>query len=190
MNQAARVQSTCAHLARYSPMRLDILCFVAGAWWLQQQAVLPETGWAWALGAAGLAAIKPPPGSRVLRLLREAAVKSACFALGFSWAAWCAQQRLADALPVEWEGRDIEVIGVVSGLPRAYERGIRFEFDVERIVTPVAHVPGKIVLSWWGNPAAGDRPATFPALEPGERWRLTVRLKRPRGTANPHGFDY
>lgn len=24
----------------------------------------------------------------------------------------------------------------------------------------------------------------------GERWRLTVRLRRPHGTANPHGFDY
>jgi competence protein ComEC len=51
-------------------------------------------------------------------------------------------------------------------------------------------LPQRIVLSWWGSPAREDRPATFPALAPGERWQLTVRLKRPRGTANPHGFDY
>ena len=28
-----------------------------------------------------------------------------------------------------------------------------------------------------------------PVLRAGERWRLQVRLKRPRGTANAHGFD-
>src|SRR5690606_26492180 len=27
-------------------------------------------------------------------------------------------------------------------------------------------------------------------LEPGERWRLAVRLKRPMGLRNPGGFDY
>ncbi len=27
-------------------------------------------------------------------------------------------------------------------------------------------------------------------VQPGERWRLTVRLQRPHGNANPHGFDY
>ncbi|MQY50907.1 DNA internalization-related competence protein ComEC/Rec2 [Rhodocyclus gracilis] len=29
-----------------------------------------------------------------------------------------------------------------------------------------------------------------PPLHPGERWRFTVRLKRPHGGANPGGFDY
>ena len=28
-----------------------------------------------------------------------------------------------------------------------------------------------------------------PPLSAGERWRLVVRLKRPHGTVNPHGFD-
>ncbi|MDO8438686.1 MAG: DNA internalization-related competence protein ComEC/Rec2, partial [Telluria sp.] len=27
-------------------------------------------------------------------------------------------------------------------------------------------------------------------VQPGERWQLTVRLQRPHGNANPHGFDY
>lgn len=177
-------------VARYGTMRLNILCFAAGAWWLQQQAVLPDTSWAWALGAAGLAATAARPERGALLLLRELFVKAACVALGFSWAAWCAQQRLSDALPAEWEGRDIAVIGVVAGLPQAYDRGVRFEFDVERVLTRGAQVPRRIVLSWWGSPARDERPATFPPLEPGERWQLTVRLKRPRGTANPHGFDY
>jgi len=171
-------------------MRLNILCFVAGAWWLQQQPALPEAGWAWAAAAVGLAAAAVRSGSAAQLLAREALIKAGCLALGFSWAAWCAQQRLADALPAEWEGRDIAVVGVVAGLPHANERGVRFEFDVERALTHGARVPGRIVLSWWGGPARDDPLATFPLLDPGERWQLTVRLKRPRGTANPYGFDY
>ena len=27
-------------------------------------------------------------------------------------------------------------------------------------------------------------------MHPGERWLLTVRLRRPHGNVNPHGFDY
>ena len=100
---------------------MNIFCFTAGAWWLQQQSVLPDALWAWTLGAAGIAATVARPQRGTLRLLRELLVKAACFALGFTWAAWCAQQRLADALPEEWEGRDIAVIGVVAGLPQVHE---------------------------------------------------------------------
>ncbi|HXF67654.1 MAG TPA: DNA internalization-related competence protein ComEC/Rec2, partial [Burkholderiales bacterium] len=97
---------------------------------------------------------------------------------------------LADALPPEWEGRDIGLVGVVAGLPQDYGRGVRFEFEVERVLTAGARTPRRIVLSWWGSPARQDRPASYPVLRAGERWQLTVRLKRPHGAANPHGFDY
>jgi competence protein ComEC len=171
-------------------MRLGILCFVAGAWWLQQQAALPELAWPGAVAIAGVAMAGIRPRGRALGAARRLIVLAGCCALGIAWAAWCAQQRLADALPPEWEGRDIAVVGVVAELPQVYERGVRFELDVERVLTPGAAVPRRIALSWWGSPARDGLPATFPALEPGERWQLTVRLKRPRGTANPHGFDY
>src|SRR6185503_12841884 len=171
-------------------MRLNILCFTAGVWWLQQQAELPGSGWAWAVALTGIAATVTRAEGVAWAIARQALIKATCFALGFSWAALCAHQRLADALPPEWEGRDIAVVGVVAGLPQAYDRGVRFEFDVEKVLTAEARVPRHIVLSWWGSPARDGQPATFPALEPGERWQLTVRLKRPRGTANPHGFDY
>jgi competence protein ComEC len=87
-------------------------------------------------------------------------------------------------------GRDITITGVVSSLPQSYERSLRFEFHVEQVLTSDARVPQRIVLSWWGSAARDDRPATLPDLHPGERWQLTVRLKRPHGLANPHGFDY
>ena len=129
-------------------MRLNILFLTAGVCWLQQQPVLPGAGWAWALAAVGLVATGIRAESAWLALAREILVKGACFALGFAWAAWCAQQRLADELPPAWEGRDIAVVGVVAGLPQVSGRGVRFEFDVEQMLTPEARVPQHIVLSW------------------------------------------
>ena len=38
------------------------------------------------------------------------------------------------------------------------------------------------------DPDAPDK--AVPTLHAGERWRFTVRLKRPHGNVNPHGFDY
>ena len=40
------------------------------------------------------------------------------------------------------------------------------------------------------NPSASPARAAGGRLHPGERWRLTVRLRRPHGNANPQGFDY
>lgn len=37
--------------------------------------------------------------------------------------------------------------------------------------------------------ASKDSASEPPPLSAGERWRLLVRLKRPHGNVNPHGFD-
>jgi competence protein ComEC len=88
------------------------------------------------------------------------------------------------------EGRDLRVTGVIADLPQTHERGLRFAFDVERTDAGV-RVPGRLLLNWYGRADDEDeRTATVPALRAGERWSLTVRLKRPHGTANPHAFDY
>jgi competence protein ComEC len=171
-------------------MRLNILFFVAGVWWLQQQPALPDTRWVLVAAATLLATRLMRCGDAAQRLAREAVVKVACVVCGFGWAATCAQDRLSDALPPDWEGRDIEMVGVVASLPQPSERNVRFEFDVERVVTPHAVVPRHIVLSWWGSSAREEQPAALPTLAPGERWQLAVRLRRPHGSANPHGFDY
>ena len=172
-------------------MRLGAAGFAIGVWLLQMQAGLPSPRWWWwtpALALAGLSALEAK--SVTLRALRRGAMFACCVTCGFLWAAWLAGQRLADALPVSWEGADIQVVGVVAALPQPYERSLRFEFDVERVLTPDAIVPAHVALSWWGSPARDGKPATFPELHAGERWQLTVRLRRPHGTLNPHGFDY
>ncbi len=172
-------------------MRLYVLCFAAGVWWLQVQSQLPSLRWYSAappLVLVALLAARPSP--LAWRITRRTLAAACCIACGFLWAAWLAGQRLADELPPQWEGVDIQLIGVVAALPQSFERSLRFEFDVERVLTPHAVIPPHIVLSWWGSPARDAKPATLPELHPGQRWQLTVRLRRPHGTLNPHGFDY
>src|SRR5229473_2694681 len=83
---------------------------------------------------------------------------------------------------------DLEVVGVVAGLPALGERSVRFEFDVE---SAAQKLPSKIQLSWYRSGMYEDQPAPLAGtVHPGERWRFTVRLRRPHGTVNPHGFDY
>lgn len=94
---------------------------------------------------------------------------------------------LADALPYQQEGVDVAITGTVDSLPHAFEGGTRFNFRVERVLTPDAAVPDRIALSWYVRQEA---PAASTSPEPGERWQLVVRLQRPHGNANPHGFDY
>ncbi|MCC6879058.1 MAG: DNA internalization-related competence protein ComEC/Rec2 [Rhodocyclaceae bacterium] len=170
-------------------MRIAILCFALGVWLLQRQAALPA-GDAPALLAAVLAGLTFTAW-RLRGRWRLAVVCLAAALAGFAWAAALAQWRLADRLPAEHEGRDIRLSGVVAGLPQPYENGLRFEFAVEQAD---AAVPSKISLAWH----AGQRPEEddaspllfLPSLHAGERWQLTVRLKRPHGNLNPHGFDY
>lgn len=173
-------------------MRLSILAFAAGVWFLQQQAALP--GWGvlallvavsagLTLAALTLAARKARgAGRRMLACLAAALA-------GVVWAAVLGQVRLADALPAANEGRDIRVTGVVAGLPQAYENGVRFDFAVEQAD---AAVPERISLAWYRgwHLEESDEWHAPQEVHAGERWQLTVRLKRPHGNLNPHGFDY
>ena len=183
------------------------------AWWcgfalgvigLQQQAALPDwRGWsalillgcaalgvaAWGLrGIASVAMdLHARSDSPLRRVWFSARVRScigwsalwiAAICAGFGYAASRAETRLAVALPSGWEGRDIDVVGSIKGLPTRDDKGARFLFQIESADAPIAAFPRVIQLSW----IAEDSPP--PALEPGARWQLTVRLKRPHGNAN------
>lgn len=173
-------------------MQINILAFVCGVLLLQQQPALPAWSWFFLLPLLSLAWLLPTKKSRFVALTRWTLVKVFFLAAGFFWAALFAAMRLSDALPAEWQGRDIEVVGVVAALPQQGERGTRFVFDVERVATPDVVVPRHIQLTWYafGFRETPDASKLLPVLHAGERWRLTVRLKRPRGNANPHGFDF
>lgn len=158
-------------------MRLAILTFAAGTAWIQHQAALPTAP---ILLACALGAVL---ACRWRRLAPGAICVGAL--LGVAWAGLIAHQALDHALAHKDEGRDIVVTGAIASLPHRFDGGVRFHFDVEGGSTGQASVPPRIVLSWYGAIAAD--PAQ---LHPGERWRLVVRLQRPHGNANPHGFDY
>jgi len=112
--------------------------------------------------------------------------------MGFAWAGLFAQHYLAQELPKEWEGRDVTVVGVVDSLPYHFEQGVRFNIAVERIIgsdDAIPVLPRRLALSWY-SAFRMDELQAVGKVQPGERWQLTVRLRRPHGNANPYGFDY
>lgn len=165
-------------------MVLFTACFALGVWLLQQQTSLPAFGWAWLLPGLPFALLIPA-GPFARRAIRTLLVAALAMGTGFYHAAWQAEQRLAVTLPDQWQGRDIEVVGVVAELPRRFEQGLHFSFDVEKILTPQASVPAHLYLSTYYS-----RHNAPPEFHAGERWQLTVRLKQPHGSSNPHGFDF
>ena len=133
-------------------MRIAILGFLAGIFWLQQQASLPSLWW-WTLPFMlfALVWLLRQDRSSGVRVLRHLFILFAAVALGIAWAAWRAELRLAYELPRDWEGRDVEVIGAIASLPREVERGSRFEFNIERVLTPDAVIPQRVSLSWYAE---------------------------------------
>ena len=88
-----------------------------------------------------------PPARLADTVVRALAAAAAAFLFGFGYAAWRAESRLAEALPPEWEGEDIAVVGVVDDLPAVSPQGTRFALAVERVLTPRAVVPPRISLA-------------------------------------------
>ncbi|HVY08406.1 MAG TPA: DNA internalization-related competence protein ComEC/Rec2 [Burkholderiales bacterium] len=165
---------------------LYLFALVGGAWLLQQQPVLP--GWTGAVALVPLVLLRVVllrhPGAAARVFGHVIAILAFAIA-GFFWAAAVAQWKLADELPEAWEGRDVEVSGVIAEMVQPTERGVRFAFDVERTFVPNARVPSHISVMWYAN-----EKQTLPELRAGQRWRMTVRLHRPHGNSNPDGFDF
>jgi competence protein ComEC len=99
------------------------------------------------------------------------------------------------ALEPVLQGRSVQVMGIVGGLPQRSEMGWRFLFEVEQAELddlPVT-LPPRLQLAWYGPVTTADETGAarpMPAgVRVGDRWRLTVRLKAPHGNLNPHGFD-
>ncbi|MCP5245797.1 MAG: DNA internalization-related competence protein ComEC/Rec2 [Burkholderiales bacterium] len=173
------------------PVRLGILSFVLGTGLLQWQTDLPALSLAFLLLPLFVVVIFCWwSQADFLHVVSRYLLLVFLLGCGYFWAAGKAYWRLADDLPEEWQGRDVQITGFVSSLPRYDSRKAGFQFDVEHVITPNAHVPKHISLSWHNGKADHRGIRSLPAINPGERWQLTVRMKRPHGTVNPHGFDY
>jgi competence protein ComEC len=179
----------------------NIIGILAGIWWLQVTAVLPvwaRGGWAVAIAALALLVFCGRRRGRAHTACRAGVLwalgLAAAVMLGYAYAAWRADLRMADALDEALEGRDLLLNGVVVSLPDDNGDGIRFEFEVESLGGEGGDrvgIPRLILLSWYRGSAFSSREQhEVPVLRPGERWRLPVRLKLPHGSAVPGGFDY
>ncbi|HOY70414.1 MAG TPA: DNA internalization-related competence protein ComEC/Rec2 [Methylotenera sp.] len=180
------------------------LSFVLGAWLVQQMPQLPSVTWlVCALILAIIILISQAYSGfqryfQTKRIFKSSLLGVAFLLLGIVWASTFALWRMSDALPHAWEQKTIAIEGVVASVPEQTERGVRFRFDVEKILTKNAVVPKHISLNQYAESpnskengaAEPDEETQFNAFHAGERWLLNVRLKRPHGTQNPHGFDF
>lgn len=110
--------------------------------------------------------------------------------LGLTAGIYFGHQYLSHQLLASDSGNEFILYGTVVGLPKQESRQIRFILDVENIKTPDGknlqqNIPDKVQLSWYISPYQ-----TPPQLQPGENWKLRVKLHRPRSMVNPAGFDY
>ena len=169
-------------------MRAFALGVLAGLLWLQSRSALPDWPVLIALLLMSVAflicgvgsPLKPASQSFILLLCAGSL-------FGTGWAGVLAHHRLNDSLDAELEGRDLIVVGEVRGLPDVSAMGQRFRLQTEHAQLTdgsTVHVPAGLSLGWYAG-----RSGAPPALHSGERWQLTVRLKRPHGLSNPGGFD-
>lgn len=167
-------------------MRALALGWLAGTLWLQTRADLPPTLLSLSLLVIGTLAF----GWLALattrsRILLSLLLLLAGASVGAGWSAQRAQHRLDEALPAALEGKDLQLTGIIASLPNRFEDGQRFVFEVEGASDGghAVSVPSRVALGWY----AAEH--STPELIPGQRWRLTARLKQPHGQLNPDVFD-
>ncbi len=144
------------------------LLWLAGTMLLHQLPRLPDPAWYPALLAIAVGAAIPWRTRGLCWLIA-----------GFCLAGIAAELRLADRLPAELAGGDFRVQGWVDAFPDSTPERQRFSFTVTHADHP--DVPRRLRINWYDT----DRD-----LRPGDGLDIVVRLRRPRGTMNPGGFDY
>jgi competence protein ComEC len=163
-------------------MRATILAFVGGTVWLQQQPTLGSVWPAWLCVAAALFSLwllwRHVGDARYRFWLSLLLGMLAAFALGFAIAHHRAHARLSAQWPVALEAVPVTVTGRIVDLVQQTPWGSRFKLELEMAPAGV----GRLVL-------LSDYAKTPAPWQPGQRWTLTARFKRPHGLLNPGGRD-
>ncbi|MGS5086457.1 DNA internalization-related competence protein ComEC/Rec2 [Hydrogenophaga sp. A37] len=155
---------------------------------LQQAALWPMRVYAlWLLVSAVLGGLALVCGRRGNGSLAIALALCASALAGVGLTGVRAAHFADQALPPALEGIDIQLTGRVASLPQRNAEGVRFEFAMESAVHEgqAVRLPSLLQLGWYSRGSVG----AGPDWHAGDRWRLTVRLRRPHGNSNPHGFD-
>ncbi len=106
-----------------------------------------------------------------------------CFGVGFVLASVTGISAMNQRLDGKLEGKDIQVLGVVSDLPKYDNRRVQFDLEVTsaKLAGKTVKLPAHIRLNWYRSDQS---------IQAGATGIFIVRLKRPHGTLNPGGFDY
>ena len=102
--------------------------------------------------------------------------------MGWGFVSFWVSDALEYILPLEYEGKIIEVEGVVASIPITQNGKVRFELDVKQwvgLAEPLKHNLKKIMLSIYQNVEV------YPSLT----LRCSVKLKRLRNFGNKIYFD-
>ncbi|MFT7389613.1 MAG: competence protein ComEC [Candidatus Endobugula sp.] len=116
----------------------------------------------------------------------------ACAMLGMSVGVYRGHQLVDQQLPTVLEGLPITVVGVVRGLPSKNRRRQRFLFQIESLLdqslSSNVELTGALLQLSLYSYRRDSQP--LPDFVPGQRWLLTLKVRRPRGFVNPAGMDY
>lgn len=145
---------------------------------------------AFTLGILLVFALKTLPSLAVLLALLglscvpwRGQVLLAAFTLGVVLCSWHGQRYHDQRWPAERHGERLSISGLVISLPERQQApgaalpNWRFEFAP----LDATALPSRIRVSWYRS---GE------TLKAGQCWRLQLRLRTPRGSFNPGGFDY
>jgi competence protein ComEC len=148
--------------------------------------LLPQLpAWPWMVLALGV--------GLAVWIRRGRAMLLGALACGFGLAGLHAGIALGRQLPVAQEQQAFLLTGRVLDLPQEEPRRTRFVLRVDDTPAQPASLRGKrLQLAWYDD--FKQPPGTMPPrlrlrLHAGSRWRMTVKLRAPRGLRNPGGFD-
>lgn len=155
------------------------ICFLAGICMAILAPGLPPAGLRWMALVVGLFLWLASPRWRWLGALLA----------GMGWACLHAGWSLDQQLPLGGEGQEASVIGVVTSLPQHETRRTRFQLRLDNDPAQPAELRGRTVQVSWYDDFGATEPGPRIHVRAGERWRLGLRLRAPRGLVNPGGFD-
>ncbi|MDF4003925.1 DNA internalization-related competence protein ComEC/Rec2 [Luteibacter sp. PPL201] len=142
---------------------------MAGCLSVQQLAVLPPWPVSFAVAALALAS---------LAAWRSSWWRYAAIFLAFAaWTAGQGERAMQARLPSALEGHDVRIEGRIVELPRRRGGDVTFVFVPDAMPSEAR---GAVRVTWY---------RTHETPRPCERWSLSLRLRRPRGTVNPGGGD-
>ena len=180
-------------------MRMLLAAFIAGESLFLFLPSLPERSWlVWGIGLAILMVLvvcwRLMRSNQSITFWQKLFLGLVLCSVGAVWSWYLAEQRQRHVLPAVYEGVDLLLVGVVDALPKVNDEGVRFSLLLEQVdvedqtkKVDLANFPTRVSLGWYPG---WNQSTTIPQIKPGQRWKLPVRMKKPHGSMNPHGFDF